>query len=422
LAPARFKEIPAARKLKNTLALLTTTLTLALSPAASREVQTPVLDQSRVPPPSAYAGSEVCASCHRKQAQTYQSTAHARDSGVPSSKTIVGDFTPERGVLRTSNPNLAYVMVSTPEGFFQSAVDPSNLQSSPLDLHRIDIVIGSGRHGQTYLHWEGDRLFELPVSYWTYEHQWANSPGYPDGELRWDRPVVPRCLECHVSYFNWLPPALNRYDKTSLVLGIDCERCHGPGALHVARERSSHPPKPGSQEQAIVNPAHLGHDQQLSLCSLCHSGGAPPRATPMTFIVGDDIHEYLKIMPPPIDAPVDVHGNQVGALEQSKCYSSGKLTCSTCHEVHQTQEDAAAFSGHCLSCHKVRSCGRYRVLGASIKPHCVECHMPVQDSQSVTSANPGRLMHASMRAHRIAIYPGAALETRAPLPPKPVGQ
>ena len=134
----------------------------------------------------------------------------------------------------------------------------------------------------------------------------------------------------------------------------------------------------------------------------------------MTFVVGDDIRDYLKITPPPIDAPVDVHGNQIGALEQSKCYSSGKLTCSTCHDVHRTQEDADAFSSHCLGCHQIRSCGRYRALGASIERRCVECHMPVQDSNSVTTANSGQQLHATMRTHRIAIYSSAAAENGTP--------
>ena len=396
-----------------TLVLFSTSVLLTLSPTMSHEIQTPTLDQSKVPAPQTYAGSEACAACHQKQAQFYAATPHARDSSLPSPETIIGDFTRERAVLRTSNPNLAYVMAGGPDGFYQAAVNPSDPQSMKPDLRSIDIVVGSGRHGQTYLHWEGDRLFELPVSYWTYDHRWVNSPGYSDGQLRWDRPVVPRCLECHVSYFGWLPPSLNRYAKASLVLGIDCERCHGPGALHVQRERSLHPPLKGSPDEAIVNPARLSRDQQLSLCSLCHSGGAPPHGTPLTFVVGDDIRNYLKLTPPPIDAPVDVHGNQVGAMEQSKCFTSGKLTCSTCHNVHETQEDANTFSPHCLDCHKVRACGRYKTQGVAIKGRCVECHMPVQNSNSVTTANSGQQLHATMRAHRIAIYPDLALKSPA---------
>lgn len=400
------------RKLGNFVLLV---FLLALCPMVAQQAPGPsqlsdsLLDQTKVPPPSSYAGAAACARCHQKEAKTYAMTPHALDSSLASAKTIVGDFSREHAVLRTRNPNLAFVMVAAPDGFYQSAVDLSDPQHLKSEMKRFDIVVGSGRHGQTYLYWQDDQLFELPVSYWTYAHRWVNSPGYPDGELHWNRAVGPRCMECHASYFRWLPPSVNRYAKDHLVLGIDCERCHGPGALHVERESSARPPRSGSSEQAIVNPARLSRDQQLSLCSLCHAGGGPPIKSPMSFVVGDNIQDYLKIIPPAFDAPVDVHGNQVGALEQSKCFGSGKLTCSTCHNVHQTQENADVFSARCLTCHRVQACGKYRSMGQVIHGKCIECHMPVGKSNAIATANAGQSMQATMRTHRIGIYPDANL-------------
>ena len=130
----------------------------------------------------------------------------------------------------------------------------------------------------------------------------------------------------------------------------------------------------------------------------------------MSFIVGDNIHDYLKIIPPPPNAPVDVHGNQVGALEQSKCFTSGKLTCSTCHNVHRTQESVDSFSSRCLTCHRVSACGRYRQLGNSIRGRCIECHMPEGKSTAIITANAGHAMQLRLRTHRIAIYPDANLD------------
>lgn len=384
---------------------------LALRSAVSLQDAAPQLGGGSAPPPSAYAGAAACAECHQKQAKAYATTPHALDSSLASAQTILGGFTPDQAVMRTNNPNLIFVMVSAPDGFYQSAVNLADPQHRSLDLKRFDIVVGSGRHGQSYLYWKGDDLFELPVSYWTEGHRWVNSPGYPDGELHWERAAGPRCLECHASYFTWKPMPTNRYEKDSLVLGIDCERCHGPGAKHVARERSATPPHTGSAEEAIVNPARLSRDQQMSLCSLCHSGKSPPVKNPMSYVVGDDINDYLKITPPPRDAPVDVHGNQVGAIEQSKCFSSGKLTCSTCHNVHETQESADAFSRHCLTCHQVKACGRYRSMGASIQGRCVECHMPPLKSNLIKTVNGGEQSVLTLRAHRIAIYPEASQGT-----------
>jgi len=39
----------------------------------------------------------------------------------------------------------------------------------------MDIVIGSGVRGQSYLYWHGDQLYELPVSYWSDGSRWINS-------------------------------------------------------------------------------------------------------------------------------------------------------------------------------------------------------------------------------------------------------
>ena len=369
-----------------------------------------LLDQTKVPKPSAYAGEASCAQCHAKQAKTYAATPHALDTTLANETTILGDFSPDHAVLQTNNPDLGFVMIKDGEVFYQSSVDMSDPRSPKTHREPFDIVVGSGRHGQTYLYWQNDRLFELPVSFWTYANRWVNSPGYPDGELHWDRSVGPRCLECHTSYFSWQPMPTNRYDKSRLELAIDCERCHGPGVIHVTRERSDKPPRRGSPEEAIMNPARLSRDQQLSLCALCHAGGGHPIKTPMSFVVGDDIHDFLKIIPPTSDTPADVHGNQVGALEQSKCFSSGKLTCSTCHDVHQTQQDADAFSSRCLTCHTEKTCGEYPKMGNAISGKCVECHMPMAKSNAIATANSGQTIQARMRAHRIAIYPDVKLE------------
>jgi hypothetical protein len=382
-------------------------------PSISQETTAPPPSTTTLhtpPPDAAYAGDQACATCHEKEAKAYFATPHYLDSGPPTKKNVLGNFTPGKNVLRTANPDLIFAMIAADDGYYQSAVnirDPQNLSG---EAEKIDIVIGSGRHGQTFLYWKGDQLFELPVSWWTYTHQWINSPGYVDGHVNFVRKIEPRCLECHATRFDSTPPPLNRYLRGSLVLGIGCERCHGPGQAHVDRERSDHPPAAGSPDIAIINPAHLPHDRQLDLCALCHAGAGEPITPSLSFLTGDDIAPYVKITAPAANVPVDVHGNQVGALKASKCYSSGKLTCSTCHNVHETQQNAASFSVHCLTCHAVRACPRFKQLGESIRTRCIQCHMPIGKSQALTAAANGALHQAEMRTHRIAIYPNGVAQ------------
>jgi hypothetical protein len=102
---------------------------------------------------------------------------------------------------------------------------------------------------------------------------------------------------------------------------------------------------------------------------------------------------------------VDVHGNQVQALEHSKCFTSGRLTCLTCHNVHEKQQDAESFSTHCLTCHSVHACPRFKEIGEGIRTKCIGCHMPEGRSQALTSESNGEMVRARLRTHRIAIYP-----------------
>ncbi|MGB6973984.1 MAG: multiheme c-type cytochrome [Terracidiphilus sp.] len=380
----------------------------------SQIAATPATEEPTPPPPSAYAGDKACAQCHQKESAFYEQTLHARDSAEATPGHVEGDFTPGHNILHTANPNLIVKMVHSPDGYFEAAENLANPSAHLTE--RIDIVIGSGRHGQTYLYWDGDDLYQMPSSWWTWNHEWVVSPGLPPGQIHFDREVVPRCLECHGSYFVWQNPPVNHYEKSSVVLGIGCERCHGPGAEHSARERSARPPKPGSgtgagpasTEEAIVNPARLSREQQMGLCSLCHAGAVEPLRPPLTFVAGDRIQDFLAIQKATPGARADVHGNQVGALEESKCFQRSQMTCSTCHDVHRTQENADAFAPHCLSCHKAQACGEFHKLGEKIRTRCVQCHMPLQDSAVITSHEGSQALHALLRMHDIAIYPEAS--------------
>lgn len=378
----------------------------------------PSSSPTRVPPqPQAYAGDAACAACHREQADTYPATAHHRTSSPPTPANIEGSFSKGSNVLETANPNLAFVMNAVDTGFVQSSLDTTNPAHVIAFTEPFDIVVGSGRKGHTYLYWKEDQLFELPVSYWKETASWINSPGFPDGQAHFDLPIVPRCLDCHGSYFQSAAPPLNRYLKSSLVLGISCEKCHGPGAEHVARERSATPPPHGSTQEAIVNPAHLSRDRQIDTCSLCHAGPATPIAPVLSFVPGDVITDYLKIPDPGPNAPVDVHGNQVQLLRRSKCFRSSQMTCSTCHDVHLQQRDAAALAARCLTCHQPQACGKYHEIGDAIKTECIGCHMPLQSSQVLFSNSNGKRLTPLVRTHLIAIYPPAAVPATGPASP-----
>lgn len=348
---------------------------------------------------ASFIGDDQCLSCHEKQ-RTYLSTAHHLTSQPPTSTSILGSFAAGKNVLATQ-PELHYRMEARNDGFFQVGILGTPPDTVSL-AERFDIVIGSGRKGQTYLYWDkNDQLFQLPVSYWTEVASWVNSPGYGDRSIEFSRPVVPRCLECHASFFDAVAGFANRYRRADYVLGISCERCHGPGKRH-AELNAPGAPKP--VDQAIVNPAKLPRDRQLALCSLCHGGIGVAKAPAFSFKAGDALDDFLKLEIPKEDEALDVHGNQVALLERSKCFKSSSMTCSTCHDVHTRQRDVTDFSERCLQCHKVESCGLFPKRGRALVGKCVDCHLPNQTSNVIFSTHDGVRIRPKVRNHWIKIY------------------
>lgn len=268
--------------------------------------------------------------------------------------------------------------------------------------------MSGSRKGQSYLYWEDDRLYQLPVSYWA-GLGWANSPAYPDGRPNFERPVPPRCLECHATWFESVPDplAVNRYRRSGVMLGISCETCHGAGQEHVRRERS---PLRALMPPAIVNPARLPRERQLDGCALCHGGTAPLQTAPFSYVPGQPLEKRFDLWASPDTNTVDVHGNQMALLERSPCFRSSKMTCATCHDVHREERDVAALSERCLACHTVQSCGLFPRHGQALVGRCVDCHMPALPSNTVVADHLGRQVQVRVRTHWIKIYP----ELRSP--------
>ncbi len=359
-----------------------------------------------------FAGDAACESCHREQSLPFAHTAHHLTSQMPSAVSILGSFREESNALRISRqnpsddgPDVSYRMEKKETGYYETAVTESSGRTTTRS-ERIAIVIGSGVRGQSYLYWHGDELYELPVSYWEEGHQWINSPGFGNGPPIFDRPASPRCLECHVTYLEPLSPdpGDNRYDRESLVTGISCEVCHGPGARHVALHRSGAHVLSSAEE--ILNPAHFSRDRQVDMCALCHNGAQQTQTgEAFSYMPGQPLDEYLGPNPADTAPRPDVHANQVGLLKRSRCYlSSRNMTCSTCHDVHAPERDAASYSTRCLRCHRVESCGMEKTMGTKIADNCIDCHMPALQTNAIVSQTAEKTIRTRMRTHWIKVY------------------
>ena len=359
-------------------------------------------------PRSEYVGDEACARCHEGKAESYDKTAHHLTSQPANKNTILGTFGPGENIMRTSNPDLYFRMEAKDDKFVETAVwgTPPKERTR---THSLDLVIGSGQQGQSYLYWDDDQLFGLPVGYSTIMHRWINGPGYVDGTAKFDRGIIPRCLECHASYFEskFASAFSNVYNTANFVLGISCERCHGPGRGHVqAQEHGTAAKATQAAGSAIVSPTKLSSQRRAEVCGQCHGGHGAPEALPaFSYVPGQPLANYINLAVSSKEVDVDVHGHQVELLARSKCFqASPDMTCSTCHNIHKSESDLAVLSQRCLGCHKVEMTETHSKVGGALTSNCVDCHMPVLASKVVSLDIDGKQIPARFRTHWIRIY------------------
>ncbi len=215
-----------------------------------------------------YVGDATCSTCHADEYAGFQSHGMAKS------------FTPvtaaQRSELFDSSPiyheqsNFYYKAVAVDSAYYQ---DEYRLDESGQTTHfmrwRMEYVVGSGGAAKTYLGTDGGRLYELPLTWYTQTKRWDFSPGYDVQNVRFDRLIPDRCIACHNGYPEDIPNLEGKY--VSLPNGIGCERCHGPGSLHV-EERLSNPdpetegPPIAGDHVGLLAPGGAGFGARVGLC------------------------------------------------------------------------------------------------------------------------------------------------------------
>jgi Flp pilus assembly protein TadD len=352
-----------------------------------------------------YVGDAACARCHPDIAQTFGRHPMGQSLAPIASAPAAG--------------------IAGPTGTKSFGVGPSVFtieRRGGREIHResfldggkvlaqvegeIAYSIGSGARAITYLIERDGRLFESPITWYTQKQQWQLSPGYEKRSWHFDRPVDTDCLFCHTNRVEPVPLSANRY-KEPIFRGhaIGCERCHGPGELHVRRQELS-----GGRDLTIVNPRHLDPVLRGNVCEQCHLVGSR-----RVNRLGRDAFDYRPGLP--LTEFVVDYGStndegqqlvgQVVEMKASRCFraSQGRLGCVSCHDPHEIpdpQEKIAYFREKCLACHEDKGCKLPEPvrLARNREDDCARCHMPV--SQAVDA------IHIAVRDHRIPREPRAS--------------
>ncbi|HBE66905.1 MAG TPA: C cytochrome precursor [Planctomycetaceae bacterium] len=347
---------------------------------------------------SAFVGPEACAECHAAKHKSFIDTAHYAASSLPSAGKMLGDYDGAGRFMKTVHPDLAFEMKKIGSDYFQE-VQFRELRKR----FKIDLVTGAGLIGQTHLYWQANRLFQLHVTYFSEPDSWVNSPGFHDGTAWYSREVIPKCLQCHATYAETLPEAINAYDPKSLIPGVTCERCHGAGLQHAEYHRE-HPEE--KEAKFIANPSQLRPEQTNDICAQCHFGSGELIADPFTFAPGDSILDHWDIDSEAAKTGGVHSSNQLQRMKLSKCFTASQetMTCITCHNPHQNQRgDLKLYSQKCITCHQPADCGSFEVIGESIADNCIDCHMPKREDKHLDFSKGGQVQFPLLRDHLIRL-------------------
>jgi tetratricopeptide (TPR) repeat protein len=301
-------------------------------------------------------------------------------------------------------------MTQAGEDFFQTAIHttPAGVERSRA---RIALVYGAGSADEVFFSWRGERLYQLPVVWLHPQGRWGHISYNRYGKGDFSRNASPRCLECHNTWVGHVAGTPNRYTPQDLLLGVTCERCHGPGREHVAFHRAH----PGAETgHAVVHPGRLTRERQLEVCTQCHGNASRRRGPAFSYRPGEPLESHFRTSLG--RHPEDDHvANQIKYLRQSKCFQrSDALTCTTCHNPHRPHGPAESLSvkNACLKCHQPASCGERGRLPAAVRDSCVSCHMPQRVWMNVHfhTEEEGYVPPATRHEHRIAVHPVARQE------------
>lgn len=359
----------------------------------------------------AYAGSEKCASCHKDAYDKHLKTAHYL-TGQPATENFITGSFKEGSNSYYYTPDILVQMQKRDSGLYQVIYYKGEEKMAI----RKDIVIGSGIMGQSFLNWRHNRLFQMPVTYFTAAAQWSNSPGFPEGRVMTDRPITSRCIECHLTYAegsggDTLEPV--NFNRDKIIYGVSCEKCHGPAARHVEFQ-STHPGV--TTAKYIINSKKLTRQQQLDVCAVCHGGKMQKTKPSFEFVPGKSLADYFILdsvhNSSLAGGEVEVHGNQYGLLKKSKCFTAtSTMTCSSCHNIHDNERGKTElFSARCMSCHPSNTTDfktPTHLLVKGIEQKCISCHMPALESRAIAVYLQGEktTRAALVRSHFIGIYP-----------------
>ncbi len=316
-----------------------------------------------------YVGSQACAPCHPSEFGKQSASHHAHslqliEGSLLGSALLKAEHSPDN---RLRYEQSAGKVLVHEEGVPQPVI--------------LEWAFGAGAQGSTPIGLWGEQFLEHRFSYYsrmgglapTFGHAPRVSTPIAELGVLQDKRTISNCFNCHAT---GVQRSGSEFSLAGMQPGVQCERCHGPGSVHIqAAERGT---SKDEVRREVVNPGRSPARAQIEMCGGCHRLPMPG--------MGEE---------PELEDPVTVRFAPIGLLV-SRCFRAGKsVSCLTCHDPHgdARPRTSFAYSEACLGCHAadhkpIRLCRRVQ------KENCLPCHMQQAHLES----------YLRFTDHRIRIY------------------
>jgi hypothetical protein len=342
-----------------------------------------------------YVGIEACKECHMDMWQAYMRTGMGQSWDLATKSKSASVF--EAGHPLYDAKSAYYYQPYWQQGMMM--VQEYKLDGEDTVYQRtemVDYIVGSGQHTNSHIRSVNGYLFQVPFTFYTQISLLDFPPGFENGNnARFSRIIGHECITCHNSYPNPYKNSVNKYKEVPH--GINCERCHGPGELHVEAMKAGNSVNTDLQpDYTIINPKRLSTALQFELCARCHTQGNA------VLKQGRDFYSFKPSMylSDVMDVYREKYENDADAfwmethperLSKSKCYIATRnhpdfdpLTCTDCHftpsmrHISYKETPVDTFRSQCLRCHageKAVSCTEKITARSEQGDNCIHCHM-----------------------------------------------
>lgn len=376
-----------------------------------------------------YVGINTCKQCHSGIYETFINTGMGKSFGLATKEKSAGDFG-KHAVIYDKYLDFYYHPYFQNDTMYIMEYRLNGKDTTHKRIEKVEYIVGSGQHTNSHMYQTNGYFYQMPMTFYTQKRTWDFPPGFENGfNSRFSRTIELECMSCHNAYPSFVSGSKNKF--SSVLQGIDCERCHGPGELHVLEKQSGTIIDTANEiDYSIVNPKKLPYDLQVDVCQRCHLQGNAVLKEGKSFFdfkPGQKLSDFMDIfLPRYTGEKTFVMASHADRLKQSQCFiQSNKLkintntkkyknsiydnsqyssfTCISCHNPHVSVQITgdAQFNNTCKSCHGNKQYASLKLCSEKLdarkinNDNCWKCHMPSSGTIDIP--------HVTVHDHKIQI-------------------